>query len=173
MSAVWLAAPADAGHVARLLGAFRDWMKESAPDDDSIAASVAQLITDPQTEYLLGALADGGRPAGVCQLRYRHSVWTGSPDCWLEDLYVDAPARRDGLGRALVLAAIERGHARGARRIELDTNADNHGAIALYESLGFSASSKVHGAMRGQDLFMGRAVPARPPSATSGGSSAA
>jgi ribosomal protein S18 acetylase RimI-like enzyme len=173
MSAVWLAEPADAGHVARLLGAFRDWMEERTPDDDSIAASVAHLIADHRTEFLLGALAQGTPPAGVCQLRYRHSIWTASPDCWLEDLYVDAPARRGGLGRALVLAAVERAHVRGARRIELDTNSDNHGAIALYESLGFSASSKVHGSMRGRDLFMGRAVPPRAPARPSGGPSAA
>jgi ribosomal protein S18 acetylase RimI-like enzyme len=168
MSAVWLAQPADAGDVARLLGAFRDWMEESAPDDDSIAASVAHLIVDPHTEFLLGALADGAPAAGVCQLRYRHSVWTASPDCWLEDLYVDGAARRGGLGGSLVLAAVERAQAHGARRIELDTNADNHGAIALYESLGFSASSKAHGAMHGRDLFMGRAVPPRSRSGTPG-----
>jgi ribosomal protein S18 acetylase RimI-like enzyme len=161
VSAVWLAQPAQAAHVTRLLGAFRDWMEERAPDDDSIAASVAQLIVDPHTEFLLGALGEGGQPAGVCQLRYRHSVWTASPDCWLEDLFVDAPARGCGLGRALVLAAVDHAQARGAGRIELDTNADNHGAIALYESLGFSASSKVHGSMRGRDIFMGRAVPPR------------
>ena len=172
MTAVRLAEPADAGEVARLLGAFRDWMEEREPTDESIAASVERLIADPATEFLLGAVEAGAPPAGVCQLRYRHSVWTATPDCWLEDLFVDAPARRHGLGRALVLAAIERAHARGARRIELDTNAENHGAIALYESLGFSSSSKVHGSLRGQDLFMGRAVAVRPPSAAGGSSCA-
>jgi ribosomal protein S18 acetylase RimI-like enzyme len=173
VTAVWLAGPTDAAQVARLLGAFRDWMEEAVPDDDSIAASVAQLIVDDDTEFLLGALDETAQPTGVCQLRYRHSVWTATPDCWLEDLYVDAAARRSGLGRALVLAAVERARTHGALRIELDTNADNHDAIALYESLGFSTSSKAHGRMRGQDLFMGRALPPRSPSGTSGGSSAA
>ena len=48
---------------------------------------------------------------------------------------------------------------RGARRIELDTNEDNRGAIALYESLGFSSASKVHGPLSGRDIFMGRRLP--------------
>ena len=116
--------------------------------------SVEQLIVDPNTEFLLAALGD---PAtGVCQLRFRHSVWTSSEDCWLEDLFVEEGARGKGLGRALVNAACERASERGAQRIELDTNESNAGAIALYESLGFSSASKVHGAVHGRDLFMGR-----------------
>ena len=55
-----------------------------------------------------------------------------------------------------MLAAFERASARGARRIELDTNEHNHAAIALYESLGFSSTSKAHGSLTGRDLFMGR-----------------
>ncbi len=156
MTEVWPARPQEASDVTRLLIAFRDWLQESRPDDDAFAASVAQLIADPATEFLLGSVDGGASPCGVCQLRFRHSVWTSSPDCWLEDLYVEEAARGRGVGAALVKLAFERAAARGARRIELDTNEQNYGAIALYESLGFSASSKAHGTMRGRDVFMGR-----------------
>ena len=64
-----------------------------------------------------------------------------------------------GVGRALVALAFERATARGAQRIELDTNEHNRGAIGLYESLGFSTSSKAHGELRGRDVFMGRRLP--------------
>jgi ribosomal protein S18 acetylase RimI-like enzyme len=77
----------------------------------------------------------------------------------MEDLYVAQPERGRGLGRALVELAFERASARGARRIELDTNEQNRGAIALYESLGFSSASKRHGELQGRDLFMGRRLP--------------
>jgi ribosomal protein S18 acetylase RimI-like enzyme len=153
---VWVARTDEAADVTRLLIGFRDWFHSDQPSAASIAASVERLIVDPATEYLLGRVAEGQPPSGVGQLRFRYSVWTGAPDCWLEDLFVEEHARGGGLGGALVRLAFARAGERGARRIELDTNEDNRGAIALYESLGFSASSKVHGELRGRDLFMGR-----------------
>jgi len=155
VSSVRLAGRADAGEVTRLLIGFRDWFGASAPSAGEMAASVERLLGDPGTEYLLAAAA-GEVPSGVCQLRYRHSVWTSAPDCWLEDLYVEERARGRGLGGALVRAALERARGRGARRIELDTNADNAPAIALYEALGFSSASKAHGPLAGVGLLMGR-----------------
>jgi GNAT superfamily N-acetyltransferase len=154
MISVHRAGPADAADVTRLIAGFRDWLIESLPTDESIAASVERLIADPGTEFLLAGA--GGPPSGVCQLRYRHSVWTGTPDCWLEDLFVQEHARGSGVGRALVDAAFDAARARGAARIELDTNETNLGAIALYERAGFSASSKAHAHLSGRDVFMGR-----------------
>jgi ribosomal protein S18 acetylase RimI-like enzyme len=158
VTAAWRAQPNEAAQVTRLLLAFRDWMHSQQPSAESLGASVATLLADDATVYLLGAVAAGEEPCGVCQLRFRHCVWTGAADCWLEDLYVEEHARGRGVGRALVALAFERAGARGAARIELDTNEDNLGAIALYESLGFSNSSKVHGAMHGRDIFMGRRI---------------
>ena len=159
MNEVWVARPQEAGEVTRLLIAFRDWLEQSVPDDEAVAASVALLCADSATEFLLGTLDGGAAPCGVCQLRFRHSVWTTTPDCWLEDLYVEPAGRGQGLGRSLVTLAFERASARGATRIELDTNDQNRSAIALYESLGFSSSSKSHGPLQGRDLFMGRPLP--------------
>lgn len=159
MSEVWVARPQESGEVTRLLIAFRDWLGESAPDDQAFAASVALLFADPATEFLLGTLDGAAAPCGVCQLRFRHSVWTSTPDCWLEDLYVEPAGRGQGVGRSLVVLSFERASARGAMRIELDTNEQNRGAVALYESLGFAASSKSHGELQGRDLFMGRRLP--------------
>jgi ribosomal protein S18 acetylase RimI-like enzyme len=152
---IWRAAHADVADVTRLLVEFRDWNEDTGPDERAMRDSVERLVGDPNTEFLLAAPPEGAA-AGVCQLRFRHSVWTSSEDCWLEDLFVEERLRGHGLGRALVLTAFDRAAARGARRIELDTNERNTGAIALYESLGFSASSKTHGALDGRDIFLGR-----------------
>jgi ribosomal protein S18 acetylase RimI-like enzyme len=142
-----LATPDDAADVARLIAAFRDWQGRDEPSDASIEASVRRLLGDPNTEYLLG-----GDPArGVLQLRFRHSVWTGTDDAHLEDLFVHADARRSGLGRALVDAALERARERGCARIELDANEANEPALRLYRSVGFESWSKAAG---GNDLFM-------------------
>jgi GNAT superfamily N-acetyltransferase len=139
---IWLAGPHDTEDVAQLLAGFRDHLGSSEPSDDSLARSAERLVGTEDTEFWLAAGDGNNDPAGVCQLRFRHSVWTGTDDCWLEDLFVREDARGHGLGRALVKKSLERARERGCKRIELDTNEDNHTAIALYESLGFSAASK-------------------------------
>jgi len=132
-----IAPPREAPEVARLLAGFRDYYGETEPGDELIAATVERLIVDPSTEYLLAGL-----PArGVAQIRYRLSVWTGVEDAWLEDLFVEPEARRDGFGRALAEACVERARARGCARIQLDSNEGNEAAAALYGSLGFKAGS--------------------------------
>jgi ribosomal protein S18 acetylase RimI-like enzyme len=144
---VRLATEEDAGDVARLMTGFRDWQGRKEPSDASIEQSVRRLIRDPNTEYLLG----GDPPAGVLQLRFRHSVWTGTDDAHLEDLFVDESMRGSGLGRALVEAALERARRRGCARIELDANEANEPALRLYRSVGFGSWSDAAG---GNDLFM-------------------
>ncbi len=138
----WLAGPDEAESVARLLIGFRDWYGRSDPPDEAFRSGVSQLIAGDDAEYLLGAAADGAQPAGVCQVRYRHSLWTASLDCWLEDLFVDESARGAGVGEALVAAAIERARARGCGRIELDVSESNRAAWSLYERMGFSPGYK-------------------------------
>jgi GNAT superfamily N-acetyltransferase len=151
MTSVWRAEPHEARTVARLLGEFRDWLGRDLPSDESFAASVARLILEPHTEFLLGAAGDGEDPAGVCQLRFRFGVWHAAEDCWLEDLFVREDARRSGVGAALVAAAMARARERGCARMELDVNEANSAAIALYESFGFAASTKSFAA---RDLLM-------------------
>jgi GNAT superfamily N-acetyltransferase len=155
VSAVWLANPGEAATVAGLLVRFRDHYGRSSPSGDSVLASVGQLIRRSDTEFWLAAADRQAPPTGICQLRFRHSVWTAAEDCWLEDLYVAPEARRLGLGRALVQRTLDRALERGCHRVELDTNEDNRDAIRLYRSLGFSDTAK--GASR--SLFFGARVP--------------
>jgi ribosomal protein S18 acetylase RimI-like enzyme len=135
---VWRAEPREAAAVAALLVGFGNHLGFDRPSDNAFLASVERLIEDPATEYLLGAPSAGAPAAGVVQLRYRWSVWRAAEDCELEDLFVSADARRSGLGRALLAAAIERARERGVRRIALDTAERNEAAVALYRSFGFS-----------------------------------
>ena len=151
--AVWVADLSEAEAVADLLVGFRNWYGRDWPSDNSILASVEKLIEDRDTEYLLGSPDDDSPPAGVCQLRFRHSVWMAAPDCWLEDLYVREDARGAGLGGALIELALERARARGCRRVEVDTSESNEGARRLYAKHGFSESAK--STPPAKDLFLG------------------
>jgi ribosomal protein S18 acetylase RimI-like enzyme len=147
MARVFVATPDDVRDVARLIAAFRDWQGRTEPADRSIADTVRRLLADPNAEFLLA----GDPAAGVCQLRYRLSVWTGTDDCCLEDLFVEQAGRGSGMGRALVEAAMERARERGCTRMDLDANEANEPALALYRSVGFDSWSAAAG---GNDLFM-------------------
>jgi GNAT superfamily N-acetyltransferase len=146
---VRIATEEDTAEVARLMIGFRNWWQRDEPDDAAFEAGVRRVLADPNSDFLLA----GDPPAGVCQLRYRHSVWTESDDCWLEDIFVEEAARRTGLGRALMEAAFERARERGCARMELDVNEANPGAVRLYESLGFENWSDPPG---GRNLLMRR-----------------
>jgi ribosomal protein S18 acetylase RimI-like enzyme len=150
---VWLAKADDVEAVSSLIAAFRDWWGKDKPALEQIRATATVLLSDPATDFLLAA-RDGRDAEAVCQLRYRLSLWTGTDDCWLEDLFVEKAARGGGLGRALVCAAVERARERGCRRIELDVNEQNTEAIAFYESLGFTTEPKPPG----RTLFVSRGL---------------
>jgi GNAT superfamily N-acetyltransferase len=147
---VWRAGTDDAREVAGLIAEFGEWWGSAPPPPDQIASSVERIMAGDDGEFLLGAIEE--EAAGVCQVRFRWSVWKSAEDCWLEDLYVREDARRSGLGRALVEAALERARERGCRRIELDVNEDNEAARALYVACGFLEEPKPPG----RTLFIGR-----------------
>ena len=148
MARVFVATPDNVRDVARLIAAFRDWQgRDGALRRRSIADTVRRLLADPNAEFLLA----GDPAAGVCQLRYRLSVWTGTDDCCLEDLFVEEAGRGSGMGRALVEAAVARARERGCARMDLDANEANEPALALYRSVGFDSWSAAAG---GNDLFM-------------------
>jgi|SRR5215203_4653248 len=73
---VWTASAKDADAAAALLIEFRDWWGYDKPADEVMRGAVETLVRDPATDYLLGAPEPGAPPCGVCQLRYRLSVWT-------------------------------------------------------------------------------------------------
>ena len=123
--------------IAAMADGFRHIDGRDAPTEAEIAARVAPLLDDPDTEFLV-ALDTDGRCEGFLQQRYRRTIWTDGGDAYIETVFVAAHARRQGLGKALVETAMDRARARGCSLITLDTNERNTGAIAPYERLGFA-----------------------------------
>ena len=148
---VWVAEPAEAETVARLLIGFRDHLGVGWPSDNAFLAGVERLIEGDDALYLLGTPDDDSPPAGVAQLRFRFGIWWAAEDALLEDLFVLDGARGSGLGRALADRAVQEARERGCRRVELDVNEANPGAVALYESFGFSSTDNPY---EGRDLYM-------------------
>ena len=85
--------------------------------------------------------ADG---LGLAVLRFRPGIWTNALECYLAELYVRPQRRGQGLGRALMEAAIEFARGKGADHMDLGTGEQDVVARALYESLGFSNREGKH-----------------------------
>jgi GNAT superfamily N-acetyltransferase len=122
------ASAGDACDVARLLHAFNTEFSEPVPEVDLLAERVAGFIERDEAVFLLV----GSGPDGVAEIRFRASIMTGALDAYLEELYVAPAMRGQGLGRALLNAAMEAARERGATRM------DHEAARALYESAGFT-----------------------------------
>ncbi len=127
------AGAADAEVIGRLLHDFNTEFEEITPGPDALADRVRELLAGDD----FVALLVGGEPQGLAVLRFRPSIWTPGLECYLAELYVQPQHRRQGLGLALMEAALEAARARGADYIEVATSEDDTGARALYERLGF------------------------------------
>jgi GNAT superfamily N-acetyltransferase len=109
------AGPGDFELVADFIRKLADYEKlaHEVRFDDEVMRG--HLFGDrPAAEVLIGEV--DGAPSGFALYFQTFSTFEGKPGIWLEDLFVEPPARGSGLGRALLsrLAAlvIERGGAR-------------------------------------------------------------
>ena len=128
------AMPEDAADVARLLHDFNTEFSDPTPGLPTLTERVGEMLAKGELTVLLA----GEGPDGLAQLRFLPSIWTGAPSCYLEELYV-APARRgQGIGRALLEAALDAAREMGATHIDLNTGETDTAARSLYESAGFT-----------------------------------
>ena len=96
-----VASESDLTTLVRLAGAFRDHLERCTPTDAEFSTSIATLLTDPQTEFLLAGDA-GPAALGYVQARYRYSAWAGAPEAEIEDVFVIPAARGRGVGLRLL-----------------------------------------------------------------------
>lgn len=119
---------------ARLLYDFNREFGEPTPLAAALAERLRRITNAGDTVVLLA----GESPDGVAVLRFRDAIWSSGKECYLAELYV-VPARRgQGLGRALMEAAIETARERGADTMDIGVDEPDTAARRLYESLGFS-----------------------------------
>lgn len=128
------AAAAEAAEVAGLLHAFNSEYGDPTPGVEALTGHYRELLEAGELIVLLA----GESPDGFCQLRLKRSHYTGRPDAHIEELYVVPGRRGEGIGRALLEAAIGAARAAGATHIELTTGESDSAARSLYESAGFT-----------------------------------
>jgi GNAT superfamily N-acetyltransferase len=124
----------DAGAVGRLLYDFNREFDEPTPTPAALADRMRQLLDGSDTLVLL--IGDG--PDGLAVLRFRPAIWSIGLECYLAELYVTPAKRGQGLGRALMEAALLEARNQGADTMDIGVDEPDHAARTLYESLGFT-----------------------------------
>ena len=124
----------DATDVAQLLHDFNTEYDDPTPSVPVLAERIGELLTEEEIVVLLA----GDPPVGIALFRTRPSLWSSAADVYLEELYVVPGQRGQGIGRALLEAAIDAARAAGADHFELTTGEDDTAARALYESFSFT-----------------------------------
>lgn len=125
--------------VGRLLHDFNTAYDDPTPGAEALTSRLTELVGLGETDVLVA------EEAGVAVVRYRPSLWSRADEAYLAELWVDPAARRRGLGRALLRAALERARERGCDLLDLSTSEDDPEARALYESEGLHATEGVGG----------------------------
>lgn len=117
--------------------AFRKLNEEWITRFFRIESKEEPVLADPQSTILdLGGriffATAGGRCVGCCAL-----IRIADQEFEVAKMAVEPSYQRTGIGRRLLVAAIEEGRNAGAHRLYLETNHVLTPAIRLYESLGF------------------------------------
>ena len=119
--------------VAPLFDQYRQFY-EQPPDLPGATAFLRERL-DRQESVIFLAMADTA--VGFVQLYPSFSSVRMKPIWILNDLFVAKEARRYGVGKRLMDAALDLARSTGAARLALATAKTNHAARALYLSLGY------------------------------------
>ena len=118
-----------------LFDGYRQFYRQ-ASDLARARAFLAERLAKHESQILL-ALDDRGVGLGFTQLYPLFSSVRAVRTWLLNDLFVATVARRQGVAKALLIAAAEHARSLGGASLSLSTALDNVPAQALYESLGW------------------------------------
>jgi ribosomal protein S18 acetylase RimI-like enzyme len=119
------------------LGSQRERYEDPLPESYVIA--FREIEADPSNELMVAEL--NGAVVGTLQLTFTPSIsFQGSKRATVESVRVDEKYRGRGIGRDMMMWAIERAKERGCVSMQLTTNTDRTDARRFYESLGFSGT---------------------------------
>lgn len=127
--------PSDLNEVARLFNDYRVFYEQNS-DIDLATRFISNRMKNSESVIFVADAGDGTL-AGLCQLYPTFCSVAAQPIYILYDLFVSPNARRAGIAKQLLQAAIGQGRADGKARVDLTTARQNFSAQALYESLGW------------------------------------
>ena len=120
--------------VTDLFNKYRIFYKQAS--DIALAEKfLTERLTNNESVIFVALI--NGQPSGFTQLYPTYSSMRVSKNWILNDLYVEADQRKQGIGAALIKTAMNFAQNDGASYLALSTAIDNYTAQALYESIGF------------------------------------
>ncbi len=135
------ATPADVGEVVPLFDAYRQFYKKPSDLEAARRFLFARLS---KGESVLFVAHHDGRAVGFVHLYPVFSSVNLTRQWILNDLYVVADARKQGVGRALMKRAHQLAEDTQAHSLTLETAIDNHASQQLYESLGWKRDEEFY-----------------------------
>ena len=119
------------------LGQQRERYEDPLPD--SYVQAFREIDTDPNNELMVAEL--DGEIVGALQLTFTPSIsFQGGKRATVESVRVDEKYRGQGVGRQMMLWAIDRANREDCISMQLTTNLERTDAHRFYENLGFSKS---------------------------------
>jgi GNAT superfamily N-acetyltransferase len=124
----------DADEAARLLHDFNTEFGSATPGVDVLAARLRVLLAGDETFAIMA-----GTPAvAVALVTVRPNVWYAGQVALLDELYVVAARRNEGIGSAIIERLVAMSQAGGIDLIEINVDEGDTDARRFYERHGFS-----------------------------------
>jgi len=133
--AIRTATRADIAHIARWNLAMAWETEHKVLDPAVLERGVTAVFDEPRRGFYL--VADrAGEPVGCLLVTYEWSDWRAGDFWWIQSVYVDESARREGVFRRLYDDAQQRAKQAGAVGLRLYVETENERAQRTYAGLG-------------------------------------
>lgn len=128
----------DLNALSELFDSYRIFYKQESNLEGAKSFLKERLVNDDSVVFIA---YDETNPVGFVQLYPTFSSVSMKRSWVLNDLYVNASARKKGFGEKLIKKAIKFAEETGAKGVSLETGHDNVTAQSLYEKIGFKKES--------------------------------
>jgi GNAT superfamily N-acetyltransferase len=118
-----------------LIAAYQRFYEVEVIDEERNRTFFRRFLAPSEDGLLLGARSQG-RLVGYACLYWHFSSLEACESVLMNDLYAEEAVRGQGVGRALIGAAVEVARERGVPFVEWSTAPDNKTAQRLYDSTG-------------------------------------
>jgi GNAT superfamily N-acetyltransferase len=98
------------------------------------------LINAPESGVIKVAKNHEGQVIGMVSAQLVISTAQGSPSAWVEDMVIKGADRGEGVGKALLEAALIWAKGKGATRAQLLVDTENTSALGYYAHLGWETT---------------------------------